>query len=118
MMPNTEKQKLNLGEARAFAVPFLALLLFYGLTTGKISFVQWPPIIEMRAGFWIPVVFSAIIYLYVLLNLHERRKGDWKWYREGLVSVVILLILWGILSPVFERSVWMQERHKVGLSHP
>jgi hypothetical protein len=100
-----------------FAAPFLALLLFYGLATGKISFVQWPPIVEMCAGFWIPVVFCSIIYLYVLLNLHERRKGDWKWYREGLISAAILVIIWLIVAPVFEASIGRTERHKVGIHY-
>ena len=118
MMPKTEKQRLKLGEAFVLALPFLVLLLVYGLVTGKINFVQWPPNVEMRAGFWLPVVFCSIIYFYVLLNLHERRKGDWKWYKEGLISAVIILILWCIVSPVYERSVWMTERHKVGLSYP
>jgi hypothetical protein len=118
MMHRSEKQRLTLGEALLLALPFLLLLLVYSLVTGKVNFYRWPPVVEMRAGFWLPVVFCSILYFYVLLNLHERRKGDWKWYREGMISAVTLIVLWCILSPVYEHNVWMAERHKVGLSHP
>jgi hypothetical protein len=117
-MLKPDKPRQYLFEALVLALPFLALILAYGLVTGKISFSQWPPIVEMRAAFWIPVIFCAITYFYVLLNLYYKRRGNWIWYREGLISGIILVVLWCILAPMYDHSLWSVERSKVGMSHP
>lgn len=112
-----KKQRLTLGEALVFALPFLALLLAYGLITGKVDINVWPPNIEMRIGFWFPVIFCTIIYSFLLLNLYGRRKGNWKWYREGLISVFVIICIWYIVSPLYEASISRTERYKVGIHY-
>ena len=112
-----EKQRLNLREALVLALPFLMLLLAYGLVTGKVNFNHWPPNVEMRIGFWWPVVWCAVIYFFLLMNLCERRKGTWKWYSSGLASLFIIIILWFIIAPIYEASVGRTERYKVGIDY-
>jgi hypothetical protein len=116
-MEKAEKQRLKLGEALFLALPFLVLLLAYGLVTGKVNFNQWPPNVPMNIGFWFPVIFCAIIYFFLLLNLHERRKGTWKWYREGLISLLVIIYVWYSIAPIYEASIGRAQRHKVGIHY-
>ena len=117
MTEKTAKQRLKLGEIIFLALPFLAFLLAYGLITKKLNFNQWPPNVDMTIGFWFPVIFCSLIYFLLLFNLYERRKGTWKWHREGLVSVFTIILLWYIVSPVYKASISRVERHKVGIRY-
>jgi hypothetical protein len=117
MMEKTAKQRLKLGEIILLALPFLAFLLAYDLITKKVNFNQWPPNIDMTIGFWFPVIFCALIYFLLLLNLYERRKGTWKWYKEGLVSVFTIILFWYIVSPVYKTNIARTERQKVGIHY-
>jgi uncharacterized BrkB/YihY/UPF0761 family membrane protein len=117
VMEKTAKQRLKLSEIIVLALPFLALLLAYGLVTNKLDFSQWPPSVKMSIGFWFPVIFCILIYFFFLLNLYEKRKGTWKWYKEGLVSVLTLILFWYIVSPIYKASIGRTERHKVGIHY-
>jgi len=117
MMEKSAKQKLKLGESAFLALPFLALLLIYGLITNKLNFNQWPPNVDRSIGFWFPVIFCALIYFSFLLNLYERRKGTWKWYKEGLISVLTIILFWYIVSPIYQANIGRTERHKVGIQY-
>ena len=117
MTENSAKPKLKLSESALLALPFLVLLLAYGLMTNKLSFNQWPPNVDSSIGFWFPVIFCALIYLLLLLNLHERRKGTWKWYKEGLILVLTIIIFWYIISPIYQANINRTERHKVGIHY-
>ena len=117
MMEKTAKQRLKLGESIVLVLPFLAFLLIYGLITNKLSFSQWPPHVDMTIGFWFPVIFCALIYFLLLLNLYERRKGTWKWYKEGLVSIFTIILLWYIVSPIYKASIGRAERYKFGIHY-
>lgn len=116
-MEKRGKQGPKLGEAFFLALPFLAWLLAYGLVTGTVKFNQWPPNVEMHMSFGFPVIFSALIYFLLLLNLYARRKGTWKWYQDGLVSILAIVIFWYIISPIYKESVGRTERHKVGIHY-
>jgi hypothetical protein len=117
VMEKTAKQRLKLREIILFGLPFLAFLLAYGLITNKLNFNQWPPNVDMTIGFWFPVIFCALIYFLLLLNLYEWGKGTWKWYKEGLVSVLTIIIFWYIVSPVYEANIGRTERYKVGIHY-
>ncbi|BCM88852.1 hypothetical protein IAD21_00694 [Abditibacteriota bacterium] len=110
------KRGVTLGEAVGLALPFGALLLAYGVVTGKVDFSQGSPVVEMRAGFWLPVIFCFCIYICLLLNLNERRKGTWNW-AHGLAQMLILAVLWFMISPIYDNSLWQTERHKLGVHY-
>lgn len=109
------KPGVRFGEALLIALLFLTFILVFGLTTGRLNFDQWPPQVEMKPGFWLPVILSSTVYLYVLMNLHMGRQGKWKWYREGLITAIIIVVIWWIMAPSYQESIGMTERHKVGL---
>lgn len=104
--------KLKPWEAFLLALPFLAFIFVFSLAAGSLNLYWWPYVAN-NAGFWIPVVFCAIVYFYLLVNLIERRKGGWKWYREGLISIVVIVLFWCIISPIYKRSISIDERVKV-----
>jgi uncharacterized Tic20 family protein len=88
-----QKSKLKLGEALLVLSPFLAFILIYGLLTGTLIFNGWPPQIENSAAFFMLVVYCAVIYAFTLMNLHARRQEEWKRYRDGLTSAIIVIMM-------------------------
>jgi hypothetical protein len=115
MLAKLPRRGLTITDALVLALPFLGFILAFGLYTDQLTLRQWPPQARMSSGFWGPVIIIGATYLFLLMNAHSLRKHDWTW-KDGLVSVVIIVILWVTLAPTFERSLWIGERRKLGLT--
>jgi uncharacterized BrkB/YihY/UPF0761 family membrane protein len=117
-MRKSKKQKLGFGESLLVALPFVLFLVIFAHLAKRVDFSAWPPKTVMRASLWLPVIFTALTYLFVVMNLHSKSKGEWSW-RDGLVAGVALIVVWLILQPVYEMSMWSAERNRLGLKgHP
>lgn len=117
-MRTSKQQKLGFGEALLVAFPFTIFLIAFAHFSKGVDFSVWPPKAVMRASLWLPIIFIAFTYLLVLINLHGKRKGEWSW-RDGLVTGVVLVVLWLMLQYPYEVSVWSVERVRAGLrGHP
>jgi hypothetical protein len=101
-------------DAAVFAIPFLLFLSAYGVFTDRLQLSSWPPQVDMGFVFGTPLYFCATLYLYVLLNIFEIRRGRWNW-SHGLISAAIIIIVAAILWPAYEPSLGREEYRKLGV---
>jgi hypothetical protein len=57
--------------------------------------------LRLRGEMWFVYAFlSLAASVFLMLNLWEASRGRYRWYADGLVTALILFILWAILFPV------------------
>jgi len=108
---------LRVGEAMALASPFVALVLSFGFATGTLKLTHWPRLVDNTVRSWLPMVFAFLTYGFLILNLFAVRRRTWRWFTDGLISVVVLWVVWGMLEPIYEQSWGYHERARVGLRY-
>jgi hypothetical protein len=97
-------EKRTNGVAWRLAVVLAALLLIASalVLAWSVNKPWLPAGLDLRLReVWLPHAFlSLVASVYMLANLWEASRGGFRWYAEGLVSAVILFILWLIVWPV------------------